>query len=459
MDAVSFDGKTFRCEDEPFDSGADGKVYWTLDGKYLVKIYKSPESWREESVKALLNRFNIVRDEPFWNNLLCWPVAVVRLPSLGVVVPRARMKKYANLVLPKWLKYHPEDIGNFYGRTLIAMRISLGVRRLHFSGLCHSDLSENNIFANPTDGSAYIIDLDGLVVPGLSIARPVVQGTSGYIAPELVANRMVDPSVQSDLHALAVLIYQVLMVRHPLRGRKVHHNDPEVDEMLTLGAQALFIENQADASNRPVNLPYSYKVLGTEVGRLIERAFVEGLHSPSKRPLAVDWERALTRMYDTIIPCLNPACSFKSFPLQDLPSGRGNAQCPWCKHVIRGFTVPIIRWFTPSAGQAGVYRPDGTRKVAWPGSKLYDWHIQPNSLPTAQSNPSALAEIRQMQDRFGAHWVLVNLGMPLIEAADPGGAWKRIPQNQAVELKHGRKLRFGPPGQARDGLVEMVQLI
>lgn len=461
MNITTLDGNTYSCEENPFAVGADGAAYWTYDGKYMVKLYLRPESWREESLKAILDRFNVVKNEQYWESLLCWPIGIVNSPKLGIVVPRARnMKKIATLILPKWLKYHPEDYGTFNGRVSIAIKMARAVKRLHFKGLCHSDLSENNILANSSDGNAYVIDIDGLVVPDLNIARPVVDGTKGYIAPELVMHKIKDPSAQTDLHALAVLIYQVLLLRHPLWGRKIHVKDnPDLDDIERYGEKALFIEHPTDLTNRPQILDYSYKILGPGVSKLLERAFIEGLQQPNRRPLAADWERELVRMYDTIIPCLNPACTLKAFPLPDIPSKRGSVICPWCKKSMRGITVPVIRWYAPCPGQVGIYRPDGTQKVAWPGSTLHEWHIQPNTVPGPHLNPRPLAEVKQIQDKLGARWYLANLNLPMFEAADPGNPWKRIPQNQAVELKAGRKLRFGLPGQARDAIIEMVQLI
>ena len=44
------------------------------------------------------------------------------------------------------------------------------------------------------------------------------------------------PSIQTDRHALAVLIYMYLLNRHPLRGGKVNDLDAAKDEELSMGA-------------------------------------------------------------------------------------------------------------------------------------------------------------------------------------------------------------------------------
>lgn len=460
------DGRTLDCTDDPFASGVDGSAYWTKDGRSLVKLYHNPEPWRLASLDAILDRFNAIKakdkkEESYWEGLLCWPNGVVISPRLGVVVPRAEkdLKKLACFITPKWLNKHPEDLGSWHGRLSIALRMARSVKRLQGKGLCHSDLSDNNILANSTDGRTYVIDIDGLVVPGLQIARPVVEGTKGFIAPELVAKKISDPSVQTDLHALAVLIYQILFLRHPLEGRKIHDRDPDRDDLYRYGERALFIEHPTDLSNRPEKLAWSYKLSGSGVSTLIEKAFVQGLHQPMSRPPAMAWERELTFMSDILVCCLNPKCSLKSFPLPDLQSGASaRLKCPWCGSAFGGFNLAILRWQKPVPGQNGVFRPDGTRKVAWPQATLFEWHTTLSGLPIPGTESKPLAIFDRLPQKPGPMFLL-NQNLPYLEAADPGVSWKRVPVNQAVELKQGRKLRFGLPGQTRDAVVETLQLL
>jgi serine/threonine protein kinase len=128
---------------------------------------------------------------------------------------------------------------------------------MHAAGLAHSDLSYNNVLIDPVTGKATIIDIDGLVVPGKF--PPDVIGTPDFIAPEVMATKHLGktdknrklPSIQTDRHALAVMIYMYLLYRHPLRGGKIHDLDPMKDEELGMGAKALFVEHPTDKSNRP----------------------------------------------------------------------------------------------------------------------------------------------------------------------------------------------------------------
>jgi DNA-binding helix-hairpin-helix protein with protein kinase domain len=470
MNVTLANGQTLDCRDEIFGSGADGEMHLSNDGKLLVKLYHQPEPWRRTSLEAILDRFNAVKGEAYWEQLLCWPTSIVSAPRLGIVIPRAAqgMKKMACFIVPKWLKYHPEDTGNFNARVAATIKLSRAVRRLHFKGLCHSDLSENNIFMNSTDGRAYVIDIDGLVVPDLPFARAVVSGSIGVMAPEIEMGKVQSPSVLTERHTLGVLIYELFFLRHPLLGLKVNDRDPDRNQTLQLGEKALFVEHPTDHSNPPrppdyrwLPVPISRNLVGPAVNKLFDRTFVEGLHNPSRRPLPSEWEGELVHLADTLVPCLNSKCPMKSFPLPDAASGRASVKCPWCGTPFRGFQLPVLRWLNETPNQPGVFRPDGTRKVAWPDVTLHEWHIMPKRLPGPGVDDKAYAIFRKWDDpTTGTHWALVNQGLSYFEAADPQGGWKTVRRDEAVELKPQRKLRFGLPGTrtARDALVEMLQL-
>jgi serine/threonine protein kinase len=81
---------------------------------------------------------------------------------------------------------------------------------MHQMGLSHSDLSYNNVLIDPVSKSACMIDLDGLVVPGLFPAEVI--GTADFIAPEVLSTKHLPkddpnrklPRRETDLHAWLV---------------------------------------------------------------------------------------------------------------------------------------------------------------------------------------------------------------------------------------------------------------
>ena len=76
---------------------------------------------------------------------------------------------------------------------------------MHQMGLAHSDLSYNNILIDPITKSANIIDLDGLVVPGLF--PPEVYGTADFIAPEVLKTMHWTLKIKIKTYQIKRLIY------------------------------------------------------------------------------------------------------------------------------------------------------------------------------------------------------------------------------------------------------------
>lgn len=348
--------------------------------------------------------------------------------------------------------------GNWLDRTRVASNMARIAWKLHGSGLCHSDFSGDNFLANVSRQHIVLIDLDSLVVPG--VLPPEMLGTGDYMAPEIVVSRTrhdhgsnsVRPSIYTDMHSLAVLIYQLLVMRHPLKGPKQHDTDSERDDLLALGERALYIEDPEDRSNRPTGEFHGAWLLGDEVEALMRRAFTTGLRIPTQRPLAAEWGDALVRMADQIIPCSNEACTGKAFVLlRDRP-----AVCPWCgTKVPRPRRVPVLKLYY-GVGQPGHYQADKGRIVGWQGRTLHNWHVQTDMLERAavkQEERNALAEIQYKQNT----WIMTNMGIQGLRSA-MNGTVRRIEVGQTIHLEHGQQLLLGGGHSARLALVSMQEL-
>ena len=387
------DGRSLMCDREPFSYGSEGRLFFTADKQHVVKMYNRPEDWRRQSLDAIIRKRAVVLGDnaEYWARYFCWPEALVMKPGLGVYMPRARtgLRPLSHFLSPRFRKRiaaedGPPALGTWIGHVGILMKLARTVNRLHANGLCHSDLSTNNLLVNPVTGDATLIDCDGLVESGSSVLLPTVLGTPDFMAPELVAGmtprpgeRPPQPSVETDRHSLAVLIYYGLLFRHPLRGNKFHSPDPDLDDRLMLGRGALFIEHPSDLSNRPKGNFLKSSILGKTMQDLFARAFVDGLHHPRKRPLAAEWEGALVRLYDQTVPCSNPRCEAKSFVFVD----GGVARCPWCSTDLKGpRQIPILAFCKPD-GKRALNFPVDFRLVGWPRRTLHTWHVELNRLP------------------------------------------------------------------------------
>jgi hypothetical protein len=269
-----------------------------------------------------------------------------------------------------------------------------------------------------------VIDIDALVVPG--IAPPTVLGTPGYIAPEVVAGTVL-PSIETDRHALAVLFYEILLQRHPLRGTLVHSTrSAEEDEQLSMGVKALFVEHRTDRRNKPespISVPLD--ALGPHLAPLMRRAFEDGLHVPARRPDAVEWEEAMYRTLERIMPT---------------PSARGWLVVPdtgplvdaWRGEVVHR-VVPLLR---SGRGSGEAWRDDGICTALFHHRTLHQWHLDADLRPREEVAREAVAYTSFHE----GVWWLVNL----TDRTWRTGDGREIGRNAPVELADGLELVVAP---------------
>jgi serine/threonine protein kinase len=491
------DGREIAFVDEIIGSGAMKDVYFSPDKSYVVAFYKTPQDFQaRERLQMITGKyresiFNQIGGN-YWKDLLCWPTDMLEYQGkLGLVVPTYAKHFFFehgsknNDMLQikgkekegKWFAaanlrnrfIDPRELGNWLSHVKVCLLLARAVRRMHFAGLAHSDLSYKNVLIDPsTRGLVCVIDLDGLVVPGKY--PPDVVGTPDFIAPEVVRTSHLPkddpqrclPRRETDLHALAVLIYMYLLYRHPLRGGKVHDLDDEQrDESLAMGERALFIEHPSDKSNRvnlknikPTELPWAdpdkvpYSITGPYLRELFLQAFVAGLHDPSLRPSANDWETALVKTVDLIQPCQNPDCAQKWYVFDNSTQPR----CPFCGTPFQG-KLPVLNLY--SSRQKGSFRPDNHRLMVYTNQSLFAWHTNTLVVP----NEKITEEQKKRLGYFVFHnqqWWLVNERMP--DLMDVGGDVKiPVPIGGKLELKDGQKILFEQGDGGRLAVVQMVQ--
>lgn len=475
--AELLDGSTIsyvETDDPP--TGTMKRTYFTPDRSQVVQFFIDETTGQDRNrlarLQAIIGKYNPTIPEElggakgttpaaaaYFRQLFCWPTGIVVKPYFGIVAPtypanfffsdgpwKGAEKKGRWFYSPKNRKYLPDsELGTFLQYLSICLQLSRAIRRLHQAGLAHSDLSSNNVLIDPTTGRCIIIDIDSLVVPG--VFPPDVLGTRGYIAPEVVSTQHLslndpvrnNPSIRTDLHALAVLIYEGLLRRHPLEGPKVHSTVTEEDDVLSMGANALFIENPSDPSNQPKDLDFSYTVLGPHITALMNKTFVDGLHDPYKRAYSAEWENALNKTWDLLFPCRNPSCTHKWFVLHEGTQGR----CPFCGTVVQS-SFPILRLRKQT--RPGIWMNDG-KVVVYDGIYLFGWHAFDNLLPGEEADRTPIGYCSIYQGK----WIFVNQALESI-MTDSGYL---VPKGSAVELKDGQGFTFSNNNHGRRVSVEM----
>ncbi|HLY25675.1 MAG TPA: serine/threonine-protein kinase [Aggregatilineales bacterium] len=450
-------GQTEQYEDEPFASGAQGTLHLSRDKRWVVKLYHDSKNARIGALTKVINEFNVTRNDKQSVHLFAWPDAIVDRPKVGVRMANVNFE-VEHKSLTWWIgprafkRLGPEIRGTWLDRVIVAVNMARISWKLHSNGLCHSDFSGDNFLANMTRQHVVLIDLDNLVVPG--VLPPEMLGTGDYMAPEIVMGRNkpnsgAKPAIETDLHSLAVLIYQLLLMRHPLKGPKQHHADAEQDDLLALGKNALYTEDPQDWSNHPAEPFRSARLLGEEVEGLMRQAFTAGLHNPHQRPLAPQWSDALLRMSEQIIPCPNVDCEGKAFVLlRDQP-----AVCPWCEtRVNRPAQVPVLRLYD-SAGQVGHFQPGRGRVVGWQNRTLNRWHVQSgiSASTTEDRDPVAMFHYKQKA------WMIENLSIPDFRVAEQGSV-RQVSVSETLTLHEGQQLVMGSGNRTRLATVTMQRL-
>jgi serine/threonine protein kinase len=481
--SIIIQGKSYQYVDngEPIRGGMKD-VYFSPDNSYVVAFYRDPQDFnsKERLKKIVTNYYDSFFNREggsYYKNLYSWPTDVIEENNrIGVIVPCYNRnfffkKGYSNNDIlkgkeknGKWFasakfrvkdsktKLDQSELGDWLSYFQVCVNIARGVKRLHAAGLAHSDLSYSNVLIDPVTKTAAIIDIDGLVVPNLF--APDVIGTADFIAPEVMATKHLSisdinrklPRRETDLHALAVLIYMYLLYRHPLRGGQYFGQiDETEEENLMMGSKALFVEHPTNDNNRNFKREYGdnlikfspwtdlkktpYTITGPYLKDLFDQAFIKGLHNPIERPPAVMWEEALIKTNDLKLKCSNNSCEQKWF----IYNNTLDTRCPFC-NTRYSQSIPILDFYYQF--KSGVWKPENQRLVVYNNSTLHRWHSNKNVIRNEQLNDK-----QKIRDGyfsfFNDKWMFVNERLTSLKDISEDNV---IPIGSFVELTNGKKL-------------------
>ena len=161
------------------------------------------------------------------------------------------------------------------------------------------------------------------------------------MAPEIVEG-LDTPSIASDLHSLAVLLFYLLLFGHPLEGLKesnIKILDAAAQKYL-YGSESVYIFDNKNPTNRPdpsihkSTIIMSY-ILPNFLMTTFNNAFTLGLHDPSRRVPDSKWCIDLKKLIDSVCHC--PSCGQENFAINDDES---DISCWKCK---KSFTPLKLR--------------------------------------------------------------------------------------------------------------------
>jgi serine/threonine protein kinase len=367
----------------------------------------------------------VIRKEPPSESFI-WPVDLALHqghPSFGYITPSrdVRFRSFGELLSRR---VDP----TFHALTTAGLCLADAFMRLHIAGFCHSRISLQNLFLDPHTGEISLSENDDLVPDGEPWHGGI--GAPRFLAPELIRGKT-GPSVATDHHTLAVLLFLMLMVHHPLEGRQeseIHCFDLEARRKV-YGSQPLFIFDAKNLSNRPVpglqdNALLFWNFYPAYVRDIFHRAFTDGLRDPQSRVGENEWRSLFIRMRDQIYYC--DSCGAESF-LSDGGNSPGPPPAQDCWACHQPLPAPLrIRL----VHHAVILNQD---------TVLYSHHLDAGR---RHDFSQIMAEMSPHPTRSDI-WGLKNVSATTWTGISPNGKSISIPSGKSLSLIPGVRIRFG----------------
>jgi DNA-binding helix-hairpin-helix protein with protein kinase domain len=408
--------------------GGQGAVY-LVEGPHGAQALKwyNPEQATDEQRAAV--RY-LVRTGPPRGSAgrrFIWPqdlVTAAGTTQFGYLMPLIDTGRFAELG-EVWAGRKPAP--GLAALCEISYQAANSYRALHLGGHCYRDISRGNLLFVPATGEVLICDNDNVGVNRQSKCQ--VWGTLEYMAPELVRGQA-DPSTETDLHALAVLLFQLWVWHHPLHGEmeyafrawdlpaktKVYGQDP------------VFVFDPTDRRNRLPNDPdYAtasrrWVLCPPGLQALFTKAFTTGLREPAQRVTEGEWQGVFLQLKDAALTCGCQAVNLWE-PGQPAPA---------CWNCKRPLVVPPRLICEHPGGKHMV--------VLGKDARVLRRHLDPH----AAEDEAGTVVGQVVQNPANPHvWGIRNLTAAPWAAAFADGTSREVAPQKAVPLNPGTKLNIG----------------
>ncbi len=398
-------------------TGGQGEVYRAIVGReaFALKWY-----FPESATLAQREALDLLIRKGAPDDRFLWPMALCHSPqqpkTFGYLM-RLREPRFKGIVDLMKRKIDP----SFRSLATAGFGLADSYLKLHASGLCYRDISFGNVFFDPQTGEILICDNDNVSVDDGKMKG--VQGTIGFMAPEIMSDGAA-PSTQTDLWSLAVLLFYMFLISHPLEGQL----EAAIDcldygaKVKLYGTDAVFMFDPADETNRPSpdyhqNALAFWPLYPKFLKDRFIQAFTKGIAKPYSRVRESEWKSAMIRLRDQIVYGPTGAENFYE------PDNPG----------------PIVDWASGEAIQLPPRLKIGKSLVMLNSdTKLFPHHLDPLRLydfskPAAEvaqhpSNPSLWG----LKNLTGDDW-----------KATVGGTEKIVEPMRSVSMAAGTTIDFG----------------
>lgn len=331
---------------EPIAKGGQGIVYRVVAQPDLaIKLLFRPEA---------LDHIARVRRLSLDGLHVAGPTTLLRGETPGYVMRLARdMTTLTAAYLPgqfgnghdaSWYR----ETGGLRRRLDVASRVAALIVALHDRALAYVDLNPYNVLIsdNVELAETWLIDTDNLT--SAYSATSQVMGMPGYLAPERSRpHSIAPPSTLADAYSLAVMVFKMLFLSHPLAGTASADLGAEEARDRADAGEFDYIGPSAGTSNSPA-APMTSALLPlgmtTRLAETARRTFGPGKLDPQLRPGAAAWRDDLFSALDNVVSCPG-SCGWTMY--------RNSATCPAC-------STPVGRTLVASVhlDDGGVPSPD-----------------------------------------------------------------------------------------------------
>lgn len=404
---------------EMLGSGGQGEVYRVSspNGDEALKWYYKQTSSEEQKNTIM----NLVQEGAPSDNFL-WPkdFLVADDGTFGYIMD-LRPREYKNI--PDLLNRKTEP--SFEKLILAVFNMVTEYETLHKRGYSYKDVSDQNVFFNPDTGEVLICDNDN--VSGNGVADSGVYGTMRFMAPEIVRGEAM-PSRYTDLYSLAVLMFCMLFIGHPLDGMneaRIHALDDKANIAL-YGTHPVFIYDPSNAENRPVPgihdnpMIYWESVYPRFLKERFVKAFTDGLAIPQERIVEKQWKDTMVKLLDSIMIC--PNCGAEVFFDEKREEAGENHICWGCQTVLSA--PPQIK-----IGKHRILLNKNSKIKSHHLNNDYDLSTDVASVSQNPNNP--------------AQWGLRNDSNDTWTYIRPDGTQSMLPPGRTAAFVVGAKINFG----------------
>lgn len=376
--------------------GAQAEVYRARIGGswYAVKWYR-PEYLNADP--RLWDRLKVAINSGSPTEQFLWPFDFVSMPRTvacgGYIMP---LKPPEFISMVDLLRRQCEP--SFRALTVVGFNLANSFLKLHAAGLCYRDINFGNVFFNPETGDIRIADTDNVDV---NLKAGSIKGTPGFMAPE-VAKNLVQPNAMSDRFSLAVLLFFIFMLGHPLKGKRettlpYDPADPDMSRRLCED-DPVFVYHPTDESNRPVlgehdPLLSFWPIYPTSLRRLFTRAFTDGLMDPDARIMENEWRKEMGAIRDAIFYC--ERCTAENF--FDIERARQKLPVNPCWGCGRALEAP------PRMRLGGEHDP--FLVVLSRGAQLFPHHLERDTYNFGRALAEVTANPFGLRNLSAASWV------------------------------------------------------